>query len=222
MTEGSTQKTENITLPEGQASFTKLAYEAAPVRTLEQFDAVHAEVQALFEQEDAPSYGAYHFPGVGDAGLTAIHDIIPTVGVAFDQTRDHAGLHQDSREINAATYYYVKAGNIDFVMLIGSKIYDPSTLPNDRTPVQQRRHSDLITHEVLDRALASDPERAIRVRLSPGDVLIFDDSQPHMFKTAADSPDGMRLARGFWKDQIKPKATQPHKVGELVTKVQAG
>ncbi len=89
-------------------------------------------------------------------------------------------LHRDSDKINDVTEILVKAGELEAIVLAGSTYGD---IPNVAGLVHPRFNGE--TDELFSKGLfrGASPSRSYKTTLKEDDVIIFDHSQTHAFRS---------------------------------------
>lgn len=106
-----------------------------------------------------------------------------------DFSRDISNLHSDAGperdpSNNDVTLHFTFNGSADFILLAGSTLFKPEQALMPRSPTLLRHNNEMFDAEEFTPVLASVPEIAYKTEINAGDLLIFDHTQPHAFRSS--------------------------------------
>jgi hypothetical protein len=98
-------------------------------------------------------------------------------------------IHTDPAPMNNVTLHSAEAGSSEVIVMTNSLL----------APVNNKADvtAQLYDNNLLDQYALSLPSEAYRTSLNEGDLLIFDDTQPHAFRSLTDE----RVSRGYYLTQ---------------------
>jgi hypothetical protein len=170
-----------------------LALEFNPVT---EFDA--ASLPALLanigdrRRSRADSYGAYLIHGASQADVDICIDEMRgmhPVGYELKEARlPYAPgldkeIHDDdiNGRANGVTTHITRQGEAEAIILSGSRLR-LALLPR-HWRAREQASQELFDEHTLDTRVATAPKKALRVSLGPDDLLLFDHTQPHLFRS---------------------------------------
>ena len=166
---------------EAPRGFVKL--DVTPVPEIAEQDAIELLAE-IFRRQALPlpasSYGAFVVRAMSrDAYIAAVHSMA-RIGKQTGRKHKYSefsgfgdGIHTDEGPANDTTIHRTKEGATDFHILIGSTMYSSVAA----VEAAQR----LCTSQVLDLSALTPPKRTLHTVLHEGDVIFFDNYEPHSF-----------------------------------------
>ncbi len=135
------------------------------------------------------SYGAYAVRGVSIQELESCMNCMFSTKRTQERESDEWGgvkgtqIHTDTGSRNSVTLHHTVAGSVEAAILVGSKY---SGFIGDVIPYHDVAEY-LFERGQIDSDQLSPPTQALRTTLNEGDLLIFDHSQPHIFRDQTDA-----------------------------------
>lgn len=130
-----------------------------------------------------PSFGAFVLRDTPDGILGTCNTYMRAFGKtkSTKKFRDDLVLHTDTAGTMPVTAHRTTLGKCRALFLPGS------VLIHDPKPISYKEGHRIMTDGEIDTANISLPRVALITLLGPGDLVVFDHSQPHLFEKASET-----------------------------------
>jgi hypothetical protein len=146
-----------------------------------------------------PSFGAYVLrQGGREVAMNCLERLSEGRGtdtvyntVSFGGDQPDGRLHRDRGVKNDATIHLTTSGAADAIVLAGLIHYEPTPTSTEELDQAFRATAELYNTGTLDHGVL--PRRSLRTTLEANDVLIFDHTQLHAFRSLGDNRQSIAL-----------------------------